>query len=55
MDQDDDELFSFKEFWCWIGIARQLSCDEEKQEKSDHRPFHGGNELSTEQWLSSMS
>lgn len=46
--QDYDEMFAFKQFWCWVGIARELSCDEEQKEKSDHCPFHGGNGLSTE-------
>ena len=31
--QDTDEMFSFKWFCCWIGIARQLSGDEEEQKE----------------------
>ena len=44
MFQDDDEMFSLKIIYRF-GVARQLSCDEEEQEKLDHCPFHRGNGL----------
>ena len=41
-------MFPLKRICDRVGIARQLSGDEEQQEEPDHCPFHGGNELRTE-------